>query len=90
MSGSRVYLRVNRTDPDVCAAAAAITMTDLYEFDHTAGVDENGKVLGLLKPTGLRPSFIPILAERGIKVGHGGEAEYEQAMAPSESRRRHR
>ena len=37
MSGSRVYLRVNRTDPDVCAAAAAITMTDLYEAMGLAG-----------------------------------------------------
>lgn len=37
MSGSRVYLRVNRTEPEVCAAAAGITMTDLYEAMGLAG-----------------------------------------------------
>ena len=47
-----------------------ITMSDLYEFDHAAGIDFEGKTLGKLIPTGLRPSFMTLLAEKGIVVGH--------------------
>jgi pilus assembly protein CpaF len=45
-----------------------ITMQDLFLFDYGAGLDENGKFLGNLRSTGLRPRFIEKLAERGISV----------------------
>ncbi|HEU4526935.1 MAG TPA: CpaF family protein [Actinomycetota bacterium] len=45
-----------------------ITMQDLFLFDYGAGLDENGRFLGNLRSTGLRPRFIEKLAERGISV----------------------
>ncbi|HET9724491.1 MAG TPA: ATPase, T2SS/T4P/T4SS family, partial [Actinomycetota bacterium] len=45
-----------------------ITMQDLFLFDYGAGLDENGRFLGGLRSTGLRPRFIEKLAERGISV----------------------
>jgi pilus assembly protein CpaF len=45
-----------------------ITLQDLFLFDYSAGVDEEGKFLGSLKATGLRPRFLDRLAEKGISV----------------------
>ncbi len=45
-----------------------ITLQDLFLFDYTAGLDENGKFLGQLKSTGLRPRFLDRLQERGVTV----------------------
>jgi pilus assembly protein CpaF len=43
-----------------------ITLQDLFEFVQT-GVDEQGKVLGGIHPTGAVPTFIEEIAMRGIK-----------------------
>jgi pilus assembly protein CpaF len=45
-----------------------ITLTDLYLFDFSAGVDGDGKFKGNLKATGLRPKFAERLADLGIEV----------------------
>jgi pilus assembly protein CpaF len=45
-----------------------ITLQDVFLFDYSAGIDENGRFLGSLKPTGLRPRFIDKIAERGVSV----------------------
>jgi pilus assembly protein CpaF len=45
-----------------------ITLQDLFLFDHGMGFDENGRSLGTLKSTGLRPKFLDKLAEHGVKV----------------------
>ena len=45
-----------------------ITLQDVFAFDFRAGVDGQGKVLGTLKPTGLRPAFLEKLQDRGIHV----------------------
>jgi pilus assembly protein CpaF len=45
-----------------------ITLQDLFLFDYSAGVDSEGKFLGTLKSTGLRPHFIERMQERGIAV----------------------
>ncbi|MEP7032462.1 MAG: CpaF family protein [Actinomycetota bacterium] len=45
-----------------------ITLQDLFLFDYSAGVDEEGRFLGNLKATGLRPRFLDRLQERGISV----------------------
>ena len=47
-----------------------ITLQDLFTFDYSAGRDENGRFLGRLKPTGLRPSFTQDLADLGIVLPH--------------------
>jgi pilus assembly protein CpaF len=43
-----------------------ITLQDIFLFDYAAGVDDEGKFLGHLKATGLRPNFLDKLAERGV------------------------
>jgi pilus assembly protein CpaF len=43
-----------------------ITLQDLFEFVQT-GIDDNGRVLGAVKPTGAVPTFIEEIAVRGIR-----------------------
>ena len=43
-----------------------ITMTDIFSFEQT-GV-ENGKVVGKLRPTGLRPKFMDVIEAAGINL----------------------
>jgi pilus assembly protein CpaF len=45
-----------------------ISLQDLFLFDYSAGLDENGKFRGGLQATGLRPRFVERLAELGISV----------------------
>ena len=45
-----------------------ITLQNLFIFDFSAGIDENGQYLGRLKSTGIRPAFLPILKNHGIIV----------------------
>ena len=45
-----------------------ITLQDIFLFDFHAGVDEVGRHRGVLRPTGLRPRFLDILADRGEPV----------------------
>jgi pilus assembly protein CpaF len=46
-----------------------IVLQDIFLFDFHAGVDENGKFLGRLQPTGNRPKFSEKLADLGIHMG---------------------
>jgi pilus assembly protein CpaF len=45
-----------------------ITLQDVFLFDYAAGVDEHGRFLGTLRPTGVRPLFIQKLADNGIHL----------------------
>jgi len=45
-----------------------VVLTDIFKFEQT-GVGPNGKILGELKPTGIRPIFGPKLDASGIKLG---------------------
>lgn len=45
-----------------------VVMTEIFRFDQS-GVDKDGKVLGELKPTGIRPLFTPRLEAAGIRFG---------------------
>jgi pilus assembly protein CpaF len=45
-----------------------ITLQDLFLFDYGMGVDANGRALGHLKPTGIRPKFSPHLADLGYPL----------------------
>ncbi len=45
-----------------------IVLTDIFKFDQT-GIAQDGKVLGELKPTGIRPLFSPRLEVAGFKLG---------------------
>ena len=44
-----------------------ITLQDLYLFDYKAGIDDNGRYKGGLRPTGLRPYFLEKLEDIGIR-----------------------
>jgi pilus assembly protein CpaF len=45
-----------------------ITLQDIYKFDFHAGVNAQGRFLGELKPTGIRPKCLEKLADAGIQV----------------------
>lgn len=44
-----------------------VTLTDIFRFEQT-GLSTDGKVLGELKPTGIRPLFMPRLEAAGFKL----------------------
>ena len=45
-----------------------ITLQDVFRFDHALGFDDQGRSLGVLRSTGLRPTFLDKLASYGIYV----------------------
>jgi pilus assembly protein CpaF len=45
-----------------------VVLTDIFKFEQT-GLSQDGKVLGELKPTGIRPLFGPRLEIAGFKLG---------------------
>jgi pilus assembly protein CpaF len=45
-----------------------VVLTDIFKFEQT-GVTQDGKVVGELKPTGIRPLFTPRLEVAGFKLG---------------------
>jgi pilus assembly protein CpaF len=45
-----------------------VVLTDIFKFEQT-GVGANGKIVGELKPTGIRPIFSPRLEAAGFKLG---------------------
>jgi pilus assembly protein CpaF len=45
-----------------------IVMQDIYTYDFGMGVDDEGRHLGRLKSTGIRPGFSERLADRGVKL----------------------
>jgi pilus assembly protein CpaF len=46
-----------------------ITMSDIYKFEKVGF--ENGRVIGMLRPTGLRPRFVDKIEEVGIHLPPG-------------------
>jgi pilus assembly protein CpaF len=53
-----------------------IIMQDVFYYDYSMGVDEDGRFLGTLKATGLRPAFTERLEDLGIHTS-GDLFEYE-------------
>jgi pilus assembly protein CpaF len=45
-----------------------IVTQDLFLFDYQAGLDEEGRYRGQLRPTGLRPKFSERLGDLGIEL----------------------
>lgn len=45
-----------------------VTLTDIFKFEQS-GIDKDGKILGEMKPTGIRPLFCPRLEAAGFKLG---------------------
>jgi pilus assembly protein CpaF len=44
-----------------------VVLTDVFKFEQT-GISPEGKVIGELKPTGIRPMFGPKLEAAGFKL----------------------
>ncbi len=66
--GSRRIVGISEVD---VLEGDTITLQELYTFDYARGRDENGRFLGSLVPTGLRPRFSQELAEQGVDLpGH--------------------
>ncbi|GAA4806309.1 CpaF family protein [Nocardioides caeni] len=53
---------VERMEGDV------ITLQDVFVFDNSPGFDENGRILGRLRSTGLRPKFLEKLTYANVAV----------------------
>ena len=53
---------VERMEGDV------ITLQDIFLFDNSAGFDEDGRALGRLQATGLRPKFLEKMAHANVSV----------------------
>lgn len=62
--GSRKIIQVAEI---VAMEGETITMQDIFKF-RQQGVDENGRVVGQVLPTGIRPMFAEQLAERGLAI----------------------
>jgi pilus assembly protein CpaF len=45
-----------------------ITMTEIFKFQQI-GVEKDGKIIGELRPTGIRPGFSPRLEASGFRLG---------------------
>jgi pilus assembly protein CpaF len=45
-----------------------VVLQDIYLFDFSMGIDEDGRFRGTLKSTGIRPSFSTKLADYGISL----------------------
>lgn len=44
-----------------------IEVFPIFDFDYSEGYDEDGRVLGSLKPTGYRPTFVDHIKDMGIE-----------------------
>ena len=64
--GSR---RVTHISEVIGMEGDVITMTDLFKFEPT-GVDQNRRIVGEFRATGLRPSFSQALEVAGLRLDH--------------------
>ena len=72
--GSRKIVSVTEV---VGMEAETVVLTDIFKYERT-GVTSEGKVIGEMKPTGIRPQFSVRLEANGFKLGpgiFGGTAE---------------
>ena len=45
-----------------------ITMQDLFSFDFSKGIDDQGRFRGTIRPTGIIPGFLPKMQDSGIDI----------------------
>jgi pilus assembly protein CpaF len=63
--GTRRFIRISEVQG---MEGDIITLQDLFLFDYSMGIDEQGKFKGIIKSTGLRPKFITRLHDYGIDL----------------------
>ena len=64
--GSR---RITNVSEVVGMEGEVVTMTDIFKFQAT-GIDENRRITGEFRATGLRPSFSQALDVAGLRLDH--------------------
>jgi pilus assembly protein CpaF len=57
-----------------------VVLQDVFEFEQT-GLDERGKIVGRLRPTGIRPKFVELFEQNNIYLppnifGYAGERSF--------------
>jgi pilus assembly protein CpaF len=60
--------RVTHITEVVGTEGDVVSLSDIYAFDYSAGVNADGRHLGSLVPTGLRPTFTDRLADMGLEL----------------------
>ena len=60
--------RITHVSEVVGMEGDVITMQDIFLFDYGMGIDEEGRYMGRLKATGIRPSFSDHLEDFGIQL----------------------
>jgi pilus assembly protein CpaF len=60
--------RVTHITEVVGSEGDVVSLSDLYAFDFSAGVNADGRHMGCLAPTGLRPTFTDRLADMGLEL----------------------
>jgi pilus assembly protein CpaF len=58
-----------------------VTMQDLFEFK-VGEITSDGRVIGKLTPTGLRPGFLPKFEKHGVEFNPGGSNNGRRAERP--------
>jgi pilus assembly protein CpaF len=58
--------RVTHVTEVVGMEGTVVTLQDIFAFDYSAGVADDGRHRGTLQPTGIRPAFADRLADLGI------------------------
>jgi pilus assembly protein CpaF len=58
-----------------------VTMQDIFEFKMEEVTDE-GRVVGALRPTGLRPGFLPKFEKHGVEFDPGGSRNGRPSQRP--------
>jgi len=66
---------VGRMESDI------VTMQDIFEF-RMEEVTEDGAVVGALRPTGLRPGFLPKFEKHGVEFNPGGSGNGRPTQRP--------
>ncbi|NNL99040.1 MAG: CpaF family protein [Acidimicrobiia bacterium] len=63
--GSRRIVQISEV---VGMEGETITLQDVFRFDYSAGRDAEGRFLGSIQPTGIRPQFTDKLKDFGIEI----------------------
>ena len=60
--------RVTHVTEVVGMEGSVVTLQDVFAFDYAAGVADDGRHRGTLRPTGLRPAFVDRMADLGVTL----------------------
>ncbi len=60
--------RVTQVTEVVGMEGDVVTLQDIFEFDYEAGIGPDGRFLGCVEPTGIRPQFTDRLHDVGVEL----------------------